>query len=525
MKKIYNFKEFVNESYNVDEGILSDIGGKISQWAKQLMTAVKSGIIRMISSGPKKGLPAYVLFTPEKGSIVNQVEGFYKGTPYYEMNNLDNPATNEAVVPLNWGREEDVPDSNPDEIKNDIKRSLREVIRLADKIEASTDPSEKERLQSELKKVKPYFIYGAPGIGKTQIVARVCEELGQELYGQGLQLLNCDGLSAEPVDFAGVPKVVDLEDPTPENPLGKGVTRSNVNADILPYDNGKNQKGGILFIDEFNRMPVEVQKIFLLLAQQRRLGINYQMPTRWYIVAAGNRKEDDPKGGIVEMGTALQDRFEIVNLITNPEALRKYVETTPGLSDIFLPELLDFLDFDASWFHMNDPQAKKLKYPTPRAWEDASRAVRRLIQEYEGKGVSEVPHQELVREFQKNVGRDAAVAFLDFYKIAKEIPVRDLVLPFTDPDRAPVPADKGNKPDYTHALFAAVLRKSTEMKLTSKEMCNFAAWLKRVNSPEFGAMAIASIYEKHPYLGEDYESAQCMGPLADQWEVEIGTSF
>ena len=80
------------------------------------------------------------------------------------------------------------------------------------------------------------------------------------------------------------------------------------------------------------------------------------------------------------MGSALQDRFEIVNLVTNPASMRKYVETTPGLSDIFLPELLDFLDFDASWFHMNDPAAKKLKYPTPRAWEDASRAVREIIE-------------------------------------------------------------------------------------------------------------------------------------------------
>jgi hypothetical protein len=53
MKKIYNFKEFVNESYNMDEGILSNIGNKISQWANQLITAVKNGIIRIISSGPK----------------------------------------------------------------------------------------------------------------------------------------------------------------------------------------------------------------------------------------------------------------------------------------------------------------------------------------------------------------------------------------------------------------------------------------------------------------------------------------
>ena len=59
----------------------------------------------------------------------------------------------------------------------------------------------------------------------------------------GLNLLNCDGLSAEPVDFAGVPKVIDIESPSAENPLGRGVTRSNVSADILPYDNGKEEKG------------------------------------------------------------------------------------------------------------------------------------------------------------------------------------------------------------------------------------------------------------------------------------------
>lgn len=114
MKKIYNFKEFVNESYNVDEGILSNIGSKISQWAKQLMTAVKNGIIRMISSGPKKGLPAYVLFNSDEGSITNQVEKFYRGTPYYDMNNINNPsAANEAVIPLEWDRADDVPNSLP----------------------------------------------------------------------------------------------------------------------------------------------------------------------------------------------------------------------------------------------------------------------------------------------------------------------------------------------------------------------------------------------------------------------------
>jgi hypothetical protein len=523
MKKIYNFKEFVNESYNVDEGILSNIGNKISQWAKQFMTSVKNGIIRIISSGPKKGLPSYMLFTSDSGSISDQVEKFYKGTQYSGMNNINNPSgMDEAVVPQTWDVSDDVPNSGPDEIVSDIKRSLKACLAIADQIDATNDPVEKERLQKELKKIKPYFIYGAPGIGKTQIVAKICDDLG-------LDLLNCDGLSAEPVDFAGVPKVIDIEEPSAANRLGVGVTRSNVNADILPYDNGPKGRGGILFIDEFNRMPVEVQKIFLLLAQQRRLGVNYQIPNRWYIVAAGNRWKDDPKGGIVKMGSALQDRFEIINLVTNPEGLRKYVETTPGLSDVFLPELLDFLEFDSAWFHMNDPSSEKLKYPTPRAWEDASRAVRRVIDEYTEKGITEVPHDVLLREFQKNVGVEAGRMFLDFYKVAKEIPVKQLTLPFTDPDKAPLPTDYkgeskrvGNRTDYEHALFAAILRKSTELPtLTDVEACNFAKWLTKVNNPDLGARSITEFFLKHKHLRKDPKAVACMTQLAQMWGKQI----
>lgn len=530
MKKIFNFQEFVNESYNVDEGILSNIGNKISQWAKQLMTAVKNGIIRLISGGPKKGLPAYVLFNSDEGTIADQVDKFYKPTPFYKMNNLNDTTTNEAVVGLDWDQTDDVPNSTPDEIESDIKRSLKACLRIADQMDSTTDEGKKAELERELRKVKPYFIYGAPGIGKTQIIAKICDDLG-------LNLLNCDGLSAEPVDFAGVPKVVDIEPPSTKNPLGKGVTRSNVSADILPYDNGKEGKGGILFIDEFNRMPVEVQKIFLLLGQQRRLGVNYTIPNRWYIVAAGNRKVDDPKGGIVEMGSALQDRFEIVNLVTNPTLMRKYVENTPGLSNVFLPELLDFLDFDSTWFHMNDPATKKLKYPTPRAWEDASRAVRRVIDEYKDKGIDEIPHSVLAREFQKNVGRDAAVMFLDFYKIAKNIPVAKLLLPFTDPDRAPIPSEyKGprkqsataNISDYEHALHTAVLRKSTEITINDVEVCNYVKWIERCNpAPEIGAMVIAAFARKHEeiFTQEGGKAILCLEPLIDKFEVQVGIDF
>lgn len=514
MRRISNFNEFVNEGY------LQKIGSTISRWAKSIKDAVKSGLAKLIPSGPKKGLPVYMLFSGDDGSILSQVDSFYSGTEYSKMNNLEsNSPVEEAKVPLTYPVEDDVLNSNEKEIKADIKRNLRAVIKAAE------SGNEKGVFD-----IKPYFIFGAPGIGKTQIVAQVCDELGNELYGKPLNLYNVDGENAEPVDFTGVPKVVDVEEPSEERPFGRGVTRSNVSVDQLPFDNGPGDRGGIIFIDELNRMPEQVIKIFMKLAQSRRLGQGYNIPSKWYIVAAGNRKADDPRE-VKELGTALRDRFEVVNFVPTPSGWRSYIEGG-RLKNIVLPELMDFIDFDSEWFHNLDPAVKKTKYPTPRAWVDASFALKRRLEELEdeakakGKELKTIPDDVIIREFTKSVGKDAAVAFINFYKVAKDIPVKDLVYPFTDPEKAPDPYAKGkNRADYIHALFSAVLRKSTEMQLTSKEVCNYAQWLNKINDPEWGASCIASIMKLHPYLKKDSSSIKCLAPLADKWQADLGVDF
>jgi hypothetical protein len=518
MRRISNFEQFVNEGY------LQKIGSTISKWAKSIKDAVKSGLARLIPSGPKKGLPVYMFFSGDDGSILDQVNSFYAGTEFSKMNNLETgPSVDEAKVPLSYPVEDDVLNSNEKEIKADIKRNLRALLKAAE-IE---DPESRDEA---IKDIKPYFIFGAPGIGKTQIVAQVCDELGKELYGKRLHLHNVDGENAEPVDFSGVPKVIDIEAPSEENPVGRGVTRSNVSADQLPFDNGPGDRGGIIFIDELNRMPDQVIKIFMKLAQSRRLGQGYNIPSKWYIVAAGNRKADDPRE-VKELGTALRDRFEIVNFVPTPAGWRSYIEGG-RLKDIVLPELMDFIDFDSEWFHNLDPAVKKSKFPTPRAWVDASFALKRRLDELQaeakskGKELNTIPDDVIIREFTKSVGKDAAVAFLNFYKVAKDIPVKDLVYPFTDPEKAPDPYAKGkNRADYIHALFSAVLRKSTEMQLTSKEVCNYAQWLRKINDPEWGASCIASIMKLHPYLKKDSTSIRCLAPLADQWQADLGVDF
>jgi len=527
-KRIYNFNQFVNESY-VNEGFFSDLGRKVSAWAKNLYNAVKSGLISIISSGPKQGTPRVSLFDDSKSeSILNQVNNFYRGTEYYRMNNLQMPETLEEsylaedAVPLEYPIADDVPNYSEQEIKDNIKRNMRDIFRVADEMDAAKESGASEDKVDDIYRgildVKPIFIYGAPGIGKTQIVAQVCDELGKELYGHKLSLVNVDGENAEPVDFAGVPSVVDVEAPSSKNPLGRGVTRSNINADILPYDNGRNGKGGIIFIDELNRMPEEVIKIFMKLAQSRRVGNNYKIPSRWYIVAAGNRKEDDPRGGIRELGTALRDRFEAVNFVPTVEGFRKYVEGS-RYKDVVLPELLDFLEFQSEFFHNLDPDLRKTKYPTPRAWVDASNSLKRAVRELESKGITTVPESLIRREFSKNVGNDATAAFLVFYNVAKEVPVKELDLVYTDPERAP--KAKPGRPDYNYALAAAIIRKSLKMKLTSKEVCNFMKWLGTNVEIEEGGAFLSYFINSNMYVTKDQDSVACVGPLAAKWKKDL----
>jgi hypothetical protein len=194
MKRIYNFNEFVNEGY------LERIGSKISGWMQSLKTAIKNGLVRLIPSGSKAGKPMAVAFDPDKGSIERQLLDFFAGTPYAEM-------ANEAQVPLTYPRSEDVLDVKEPELKKMIKTRLKAVLKAGE-----------EGNNQGVLDVKPIFIFGAPGIGKTQIVAQVCDELGKEMYGKPLNLAFVDGEFAEPVDFAGVPSVVDVSSPSEEDP-------------------------------------------------------------------------------------------------------------------------------------------------------------------------------------------------------------------------------------------------------------------------------------------------------------------
>ena len=131
----------------------------------------------------------------------------------------------------------------------------------------------------------PIFIWGPPGIGKTQIITDYAEERG---IGCVVLMLN----QLDTTDLKGIP-IVNDERSMIYYVKDQGFPRD---PDSI----------GILFIDEANTGTPEVANAAMRLFRERRID-DYTLPKRWIIVAAGNGKED--QAFIDHLSSPMANRF------------------------------------------------------------------------------------------------------------------------------------------------------------------------------------------------------------------------
>lgn len=177
------------------------------------------------------------------------------------------------------------------------------------------------------------MLWGAPGIGKSSIVADVASM-------HGLQLVDLRLSQLAPSDLRGLPVA--------EN----GVSRW-FPPEFLPTDGE-----GVLFLDEINMAPPAMQGIAQQLILDRRVG-GYRVPDGWFIWAAGNRKTD--RAAVFEMPSALANRFIHLDLVPDFDSFKAWGLRT-GLSE----QILAFLAFRPTLLHQMDSQ--RPAWPSPRSW-------------------------------------------------------------------------------------------------------------------------------------------------------------
>ena len=193
--------------------------------------------------------------------------------------------------------------------------------------------------------IRPVFIWGAPGIGKSALVEKFADDVGMEC----VSLL---GSQLAPEDIIGIPRITDEV------------------SEFLPPKMIARKEPYVLFLDELNACSQEVQKAFYSLIYERRIG-EYHLPEGSVVIGAGNRMQDN---AIVKtMSSALINRMFHVQLKVNAEKWLDWAYTE-GIH----PWITEYITIRPEHLFSSPPKTEE-PFSTPRSWHMLSD----LLKEYE----------------------------------------------------------------------------------------------------------------------------------------------
>ncbi len=234
----------------------------------------------------------------------------------------------------------------------------------------------------------PVFIWGAPGIGKSSIVKQIAAEQNLEFLDLRLSLL-------DPTDLKGIP-------------FFNAATNEGVWAKPSFLPSGKESKG-ILFLDEINTAPPAVQASAYQLVLDRKVG-EYELPEGWSIIAAGNREND--RGIIYKMPPPLANRFVHFEMEVDFDDWKAWAYSMKIESSI-----IAYLAYDKSMLFTFDATSNEKSFATPRSWEYVDSIVK-----------SGIEVELILDSISGAVGREAAIGYLSFKKVMKDLPDLNTIL-------------------------------------------------------------------------------------------------
>jgi hypothetical protein len=241
---------------------------------------------------------------------------------------------------------------------------------------------------------RPIFLWGPPGIGKSEVVADITEEMG------GL-MIDLRMAQMEPTDIRGIPFFnKDLNKMDWAEPV-----------DLPDQELASQYPIIVLFLDEMNSAPPAVQAAGYQLILNRRVG-KYHLPDNVVIVAAGNRDSD--KGVTYRMPMPLANRFIHLEMRADCNAWQNWAVKKNIHKDV-----VGYLSFAKNDMYDFNAKSSSRAFATPRSWVFVSQ----LLDDEENTDIDTLEHL-----IAGSVGEGLAVKFMAHRKVSSKMPKPEDIL-------------------------------------------------------------------------------------------------
>lgn len=247
--------------------------------------------------------------------------------------------------------------------------------------------SAKRSLKKAFNKKRPVFLWGPPGIGKSDIVGQLGDEIGAHVIDVRLSLW-------DPTDIKGIP-YFDAENNN---------MRWAPPVELPSEELASAHKNIILFLDEMNSAPPAVQAAAYQLILNRRVG-QYQLPNNVIIVAAGNRETD--RGVTYRMPAPLSNRFIHLEMSVDWDDWFQWATENRIHNDV-----IGFLTVNKKDLYDFDPKGSSRAFATPRSWTFVSELL-------DDNDVDEAVISNLT---SGSVGEGLAIKFMAYRTITSKLP-------------------------------------------------------------------------------------------------------
>ena len=301
----------------------------------------------------------------------------------------------------------------------------------------------------------PVLVTGAPGIGKSDIIAQAARTAGAEV-------ILSHPVVSDPTDAKGLPWKVEGENVATFLPFGDLARALDSTVST------------VWFLDDLGQASPAVQASFMQLLLARRVN-GHILPDCVTFVAATNRRTD--RAGVSGVLEPVKGRFYTI------------LELEPSLDDWsnwaidndIVPELIAFLRFRPDLLSAFEPTADLTNSPTPRTWSH----------------VSSILNYNLSRDIETlaicgAVGEGAGMEFMAFLAMYQDLPNIDAIL--VDPDASAIP----EKPATLYALTTGLAMRANDQ--TFGRIAKYAQRIVDAGRGEFAALLLRDCLKRDESL-------------------------